>query len=958
MLLQILIIITLIVAGCSQHQLRGLLEEQQHKLAAGNYTDTTQWRALADLRDRVIATNDPLCDSLYNLLVLRISEAAEQSRHDLGQYVVTLRGALPVTGTLDMGLAHDLRYWGNLHAARSQYTRLATASSMTSSNALANLGMEYERVGRLRAALRYTLAADSMFLSESSLRGRIWTQRILYSTYMKLGMRDRAVKCLATYRRAHEEHERIAPWQMADTITDLNLVHAIQQFGYVQDDLASAFGQHADSYYQFYRSYRSRSSTWLNSWIASQPMLGPLPKPVIRSFPADGTFLAWTDSLVKSADGHLAHATRFGTFSLVGDRWFLVQPKHNEPATQSITAPDATAPDTLFASSNIRGVYPLGNDSLLAVTSDSLVVLHAGKKTSVVLPKELRSVSSEIDIVAHGGNTILVLNDDMLLLLDRRSLRIVARLDLQAQNVQVLPIGRSNRSAAVLPITNDVVLVKARSSAAIVAVRISDDSKHLKPLHLSQRPGASGSTFLAAYQDGNIFQRTYWFEGADTLYVSAQTAVTHGATSTREETIFPVQISAPRSLIALRHFDNLDIIDTATNTVWPQFAVPIPFDEKRGGVLGIYRDSARRLRCYYHDGYAVISIPLSNTSYRWTPGLIAVTAQNPEQHVLTELGSVPEQILEGDLVSRIASRSSMITSCFPLLYRGHDDSNAIWNTSESRMFWMIRANPASHHQGIDVKVPLQSAPYHIRFSHSIMDPTWSFALAALLSGTLLGVWGARIIRRRRQRQQETITAAKEQQLELLREDMHDMIGSRLVRIASLARQASPENNEEVLARIHDMTIVTVRSLRNLLTLMSESTMTDQDFYGSMREYVMESCKDARIECSIDVSVDDTTSLDNAGRHELLMIISEMLTNTIRHASATHVYFSINADALVTTITWSDNGTGIDPSAKRGNGLHNIERRAKRIKALVAVDTSPNSGTRYTISFSKTQGTQS
>lgn len=957
MLLQILIIITLLVAGCSQHQLKGLLEEQQQRLAASNFADTSQWRALADLRERVIATNDPLCDSLYNLLVLRISEAAERSRHDLGQYVITLRGPLPLTGTLDMGLAHDLRYWGNHNAARSQYARLATASSMTSSNALANLGMEYERVGRLRAALQYTLAADSMFVSESSLRGRIWTQRILYSTYMKLGMRDRAVKCLATYRRAHEEHERIAPWQMADTITDLNLVHAIQQFGYVQDDLTSAFGQHADSFDQLYRSYRSRSSTWLNSWIASQPMLGPLPKPVIRSFPADGTFLAWTDSLVKSADGQLAHSTRFGTFALAGDRWFLVQPKHNEPATHSIATPVATAPDTLYASSGIRGVYPLGNDSLLAVTADSLVVLHAGKKKCMGLPKELRSVSSDIDIVAHGGNSILVLNDDMLLLLDRKTLRLVTILDLRAPTVKVLPISRSNRSVAVFPLTHDVILVKARSSAAIAAVRISDDSERLKALHLSQRPSTSGSTFIAAYQDGNIFQRTYWFAGPDTLCVSDQKAITHGATSTREESIFPVQISAPRPLIALRHFDNLDIIDTATNTVYPQFAVPIPFDERQSGVLGVYRDSARKLRCYHHDGHAIISIPLLNTSYSWTPELIAVTAQYPGQHVLRELGNVPEQTLEGDLVSRIASRSNMITSCFPLLYRGHDDSNAIWNTSDSRMFWLVRANPASHHLGIDVKAPLQSATYHIRFSHSIMNPTWSYALAALASGTLLGVWSARIIRRRRQRQQETITAAKEQQLELLREDMHDMIGSRLVRIASLARQASPENNEEVLARIHDMTIVTVRSLRNLLTLMAESSMTDQDFYGSMREYVTESCKDARIDCSVGINVDDSTSLDNAGRHELLMIISEMLTNTIRHASATHVCFSISADALVTTITWSDNGTGIDPSAKRGNGLHNIERRAKRIKALVAVDTSPNSGTRYTISFSKTQGTQ-
>ncbi|MFN5377992.1 MAG: ATP-binding protein [Ignavibacteria bacterium] len=957
-MVQIVIIIAALAAGCSQSQLKGLLEQHQQDLAASNCADTSQWRAIADLRGRVIELNDPHCDSLYNMLVLRITEAAEQSRHDLGQYVITLRGGLPLTGSLDMGLAHDLRYWGNHNAARSQYARLATASSMTSSNALANLGMEYERVGRLRAALRYTLAADSMFVSESSLRGRIWTQRILYSTYMKLGLRDMALGCLSTYRRAHDEHERIAPWQMADTITDLNLVHAIHQFSYVQEDLERAFGRHTDSYLQLYRSNRSTSPTWMNSWITSNPLLGPLPKPVIRSFPADGTFLAWTDSLVNSADGQLARATRFGTFALAGDRWFLVHPARGETATQSITAREAITSDTLYASSGIRGVYPLGNDSLLAVTSDSLIVLHAGKNARIVLPKELRSSVSDMDILALGSNAILVLNGSMLLHLDRTSLRVTASLDLRAPNVQVLPVGRSNRSAAILPVTNEVVLVKAHSSAAIVAVRVSDSPHQLTALHLSERNGEGRSTFLTAYQDGNIFQRSFWFAAADTLCVSRQKAITHGATSTREESIFPMQINAPRPLVVLRQFDNLDIIDTATKTVWPQFAVPIPFDEKQGGVLGVYRDSARKLRCLYHDGYAVISIPLSNTSYNWTPELITITEYDKDQHVIKSLRDILEHTLNGDLVSRVAARSSMITSCFPVLYRSHERADAIWNTSESRMFWHVRVNPAQFAQGIDVSLPMQSAPYHVSFSHSPLNAPWSYALVTLASGALLGVWGVRTLRRRRQRQQETITAAKSQQLELLREDMHDMIGSRLVRIASLARQASPENNEEVLARIHDMTIVTVRSLRNLLTLMSESTMTDQDFYGSMREYVMESCKDARIECSIDINVDDSTSLDNAGRHELLMIISELLTNTIRHASATHVNFSINTDALITTITWSDNGTGIDPLAKRGNGLHNIERRAKRIKALVAVDTAPDSGTRYSISFSNTQGTRS
>lgn len=953
MLIILIIIVAFLESACSSHQLEWLLEKHQQALAESNYSDTSQWRALSELRDRVIEIDDPQYDSIYNFLVLRITEEAERRRHDLGQYLITLRGGLPMTGTLDMGLAHDLRYWGNPNAARSQYARLATAGSMTNSNALANLGMEYERVGRLRAALRYTLAADSMFVYESSLRGRIWTQRILYSTYMKLGMRDKALVCLSSFRRVHDEHERIAPWQMADTITDLKLIHSMNEFASVKQDIAIAFGRKAESYLALYQSQRSNSLTWTNSWITSNPMLGPLPKPVIRSFPADGTFLAWTDSLVKSADGHLAHATRFGTFSLTGDRWIHLQGAHIESAIQVMSEPNTMPVDTLFASNNIRGVYPLGNDSLLVVTSDALVVLHAGQKTSTVLPKELRNVTSEIDVLAHGSNTIIVINRNRLLQLDRKSLRVAASLDLQAPIVHLLPIGRSNRSVALLPLTDDVVLVKAHSLAAIVAVRTHDMPHQLKALHTSERSGIKGSAFFTAYHDGNIFQRSFWFAGADTLCVSKQHAVTHGATSTREESIFPVQVNAPRPFIALRHFDNLDIIDTSSRNVWPQFAVPIPFDEKQGGVLGVYLDSARKLRCYYHDGYAVISIPLSNVSYNWMPELVAIETQENEHHVISVLGDTPDHTLDGDVVSRIAARSSMITSCFPLQYRRHESSDDSYTPSDSRMFWHLRVNPALFGQGIDVGLPLHSAPYHVRFSHSVFGTTGSYVLAALAIGTLLGFGGTRMMRRRRQRHRASISEAKSQQLELLREDMHDMIGSRLVRIASLARQASPENNEDVLARIHDMTIVTVRSLRNLLTLMSESTMSDAEFYGSMREYVMEACKDARIECAIEVDVVDGTTLDNTGRHELLMIISEMLTNTIRHASATQAAFTVSSLEGLTTITWSDNGAGIGPASKLGNGLNNIRRRSARIHATIVCDTSPANGTQYVLTFPTT-----
>jgi hypothetical protein len=241
------------LAACSRNALHNDLTLLQARLNAGNTLDTALWQEVADIRQRVITECDHECDTLYNVLVMRIAEAAHANRHDVGSYVITLKGASPLTGSLDMGIPHDLRYWGSYNAARSRYARIAIASSMTSSNALANLGMEYERVGFLRTALTYTLQADSLFRAESSLRGVIWTQRILYSIYMKLRLRKEALHSLTEYRNAHTQYSSLsATKQMADTVTDVNLIHSIKQFDTWNEDMRLVYGADSQKYIDMY----------------------------------------------------------------------------------------------------------------------------------------------------------------------------------------------------------------------------------------------------------------------------------------------------------------------------------------------------------------------------------------------------------------------------------------------------------------------------------------------------------------------------------------------------------------------------------------------------------------------------------------------------------------------------------------------------------------------------------
>ena len=89
-----------------------------------------------------------------------------------------------------------------------------------------------------------------------------------------------------------------------------------------------------------------------------------------------------------------------------------------------------------------------------------------------------------------------------------------------------------------------------------------------------------------------------------------------------------------------------------------------------------------------------------------------------------------------------------------------------------------------------------------------------------------------------------------------------------------------------------------------------------------------------------------------------MIVSEMLTNTVRHAQATNVRFRVVVSDDITLLQWSDNGVGLALDAQRGNGLNNIQRRASRINATVNIESAPDLGTRYTLTFPMRKETKS
>ena len=64
--------------------------------------------------------------------------------------------------------------------------------------------------------------------------------------------------------------------------------------------------------------------------------------------------------------------------------------------------------------------------------------------------------------------------------------------------------------------------------------------------------------------------------------------------------------------------------------------------------------------------------------------------------------------------------------------------------------------------------------------------------------------------------------------------------------------------------------------------------------------------------------------------ELLPVLREALSNIARHASATGVNIVVRLDGTTLSLHVDDDGIGIPANRHRGNGLHNIARRAEAL----------------------------
>ncbi len=167
-------------------------------------------------------------------------------------------------------------------------------------------------------------------------------------------------------------------------------------------------------------------------------------------------------------------------------------------------------------------------------------------------------------------------------------------------------------------------------------------------------------------------------------------------------------------------------------------------------------------------------------------------------------------------------------------------------------------------------------------------------------------------------------------------DLHDEVGSSLTRISIYSDLLRSENNEHerstYLSRIGTMSREIVSTMSDIVWSIDNGSDSAGALMLRMKDFATEIFQPKNIEFDFKVSgINEKTIVDPVLRQNIYLVFKEAINNIVKHAAASRVMIEISKDAKTFTMILTDNGKGFEPQQhSRGNGLRNMERRARAI----------------------------
>lgn len=177
-------------------------------------------------------------------------------------------------------------------------------------------------------------------------------------------------------------------------------------------------------------------------------------------------------------------------------------------------------------------------------------------------------------------------------------------------------------------------------------------------------------------------------------------------------------------------------------------------------------------------------------------------------------------------------------------------------------------------------------------------------------------------------------------------DLHDLVIQRLF-AAGLSVQSLNRFTKEELAldRIRAVTgelDEAIRSLRDTIYSLRTGNGDTELLSARLRRVTRSAAKSLPFAPGLMLEGPVDSVLPDKAEH-VVAVVSEGLSNAIRHSGADSIEVSVSALDGRMTVLVTDNGSGFNGSTKR-NGLNNMEERARMLEGTCTITGAPGAGT--------------
>jgi signal transduction histidine kinase len=229
---------------------------------------------------------------------------------------------------------------------------------------------------------------------------------------------------------------------------------------------------------------------------------------------------------------------------------------------------------------------------------------------------------------------------------------------------------------------------------------------------------------------------------------------------------------------------------------------------------------------------------------------------------------------------------------------------------------------------------------------------WFIAMCVAATGVVTWQMFRYIVKRKYKAQLQQLKIQQELETERQRisRDLHDNMGAYTSALISNVQQlqstiGETEQTQKMQANAESI----LSSLRETIWILNNKDVTLNDFSDRFKNYCFKLLRNfEHINFEASETITNNLQLPAATAVHLNKILQEIIQNTIKHASATSINYTIT-EAGPLQITLADNGCGFDEQTiKEGFGLDNIKWRAKEINFSVVCSSVKSNGTKYTI----------